>query len=139
MSVDFIDSNVLLYLFAVEEAEKREIAGALVQKAVQEGDAVISFQVVQEVLNGITRLADPPASEQDARAFLTETLVPLWQINPSAQLYEHALRVRDRYRYSFYDSLIVASALRGGCIRLLSENLQHGQRIEQLTIENPFA
>ena len=38
----------------------------------------------------------------------------------------------------FYDSLIVAAALEAGCTRLLSEDLQHGQQIEGLTIENPF-
>jgi predicted nucleic acid-binding protein len=42
------------------------------------------------------------------------------------------------YRYRFYDSLIIAAALASGCIRLLSEDLQDGQRIEGLTIENPF-
>jgi predicted nucleic acid-binding protein len=138
MSGDFIDSNVLLYLFSVDEPKKREIATSVVQQALHEGSGVISFQVVQEVLNGVTRFTDPPVSEQDARLFLTDTLAPLWQVFPSERLYEEALRIRSRYRFSFYDSLIVASALRGGCTRLLSEDLQHGQRVEQLTIANPF-
>ncbi|HWO93334.1 MAG TPA: PIN domain-containing protein [Dehalococcoidia bacterium] len=138
MSGDFIDSNVLLYLFSEQEVEKRDIALALVGEALRGGTAAISFQVVQEVLNGITRLADPPASQQDARTFLAETLVPLWRVNPSAQLYERALEMRDRYRYSFYDSLIIAAALEAGSTRILSEDFQHGQRIEGLTFNNPF-
>ncbi len=53
-------------------------------------------------------------------------------------LYRSALQLQLRWRFSFYDSLIVAAALEAGCKRLLSEDLQHGQRIETLTIENPF-
>ena len=44
-----------------------------------------------------------------------------------------------QHGFSFYDSLIVASALEAGCVRLYSEDMQHGQRVEQLTIVNPFA
>lgn len=52
--------------------------------------------------------------------------------------YARALALQDRHRFSFYDSLIVAAALEAGCRRLLTEDLQHGQRIEGLRIENPF-
>jgi len=45
---------------------------------------------------------------------------------------------RISYRYGFYDSLIIAAALEAGCTRLLTEDMQDGQRIETLTIENPF-
>jgi predicted nucleic acid-binding protein len=65
--------------------------------------------------------------------------MPLWRIMPTRALYERALDVQARYRYGLYDSLIIASALVAGCTRLYSEDLQHGQRIEGLTIENPFA
>ena len=48
------------------------------------------------------------------------------------------LDVAERYRISVYDGLIIAAALRAGCTVLYSEDLQHGQRIEGLTIRNPF-
>lgn len=57
---------------------------------------------------------------------------------PTPALYEAALYLQARYGYSFYDALIVASAGAQGCRRLYSEDLQHGQRIGILTIENPF-
>jgi predicted nucleic acid-binding protein len=65
-------------------------------------------------------------------------LVPLWRIMPSQALYGRALELQARYKFSFFDSLIIAAALAGGCTRLYSEDLQHGQRIEHLVIENPF-
>jgi len=57
---------------------------------------------------------------------------------PSEALYRRALEIKPRYGYSFYDSLIIAAALTAGCRRVYSEDLQHGQRIGQLTIVNPF-
>ena len=58
---------------------------------------------------------------------------------PSPTLYHRALDVKARWQFGFYDSLIVASALQAGCTTLLTEDLQAGQRIEGLTITNPFA
>ena len=75
----------------------------------------------------------------NARRALDDVLLPLWTVSPSADIYHRALDLRDRYRFGFYDSLIIAAALTSGCVRLLSEDLQHGQRIEGLTIHNPFA
>jgi predicted nucleic acid-binding protein len=46
--------------------------------------------------------------------------------------------VKERYRFSFYDSLIIAAALEAGCNTLYSEDLQHNQKVEWLTIINPF-
>ena len=54
------------------------------------------------------------------------------------RLYKRALDIQARYHFGFYDALIIAAALEAGCSRLYSEDLQHGQRIERLTIENPF-
>lgn len=137
MSVDFIDSNVFVYLFDDVDAVKRGVAERVVSVALSSGRAVVSYQVVQEVLNVMTRKLG--ASTDDARRFLGTVLDPLWQIGPSAELYGVALDVRGRYGFSFYDALIVASALAAGCTRLLSEDLQHGQTIGDLTIVDPFA
>ena len=138
MPGDFLDSNVLLYLFEMNDLVKRETARNVLQSAVSGSGATISFQVVQEVLNGITRRSSPPADPEDAHRLLQETLLPLWRVMPSEALYSRAIGVWSRYRYSFYDSLIIAAALAASCTRLLSENLQDGQRIEGLVIENPF-
>jgi len=60
------------------------------------------------------------------------------KVGASTELYHRALGIRARWRYGFYDSLVIAAALATGCTRLLSEDLQHGQRIESLTIVDPF-
>ena len=65
-------------------------------------------------------------------------LMPLWRVMPSQKLYSEAIALQRRLRLSFYDSLIVAAALEAGCKRLLTDDMQDGQRIEGLRIENPF-
>jgi predicted nucleic acid-binding protein len=138
MSADFLDSNVLLYLFDETDERKRSIADSRVRSALTAHDAVISHQVVQEVLNVLTGRMRATVVPEDVREFMARTLFPLWKVSPSRALYERALALRDRYAYSFHDSLILAAALEAGCDRLLSEDLQHGQRIDGLTIEDPF-
>jgi predicted nucleic acid-binding protein len=109
-----------------------------VDSALQTGEGRISFQVVQETLNVITRKFRTPVALSDARELMDGVLTPLWRVNPTRELYERALDIQDRYQYSFYDALIIAAALSAGCTRLYSEDLQDGQRIEGLTIQNPF-
>lgn len=132
----FIDSNVLVYLFDKSAPAKRGRAESLVEDAMSVGSACISHQVVQECLNvAIRKFA---ASPEQANQFLSDVLLPLWKINPTSALFAEALGLRARFRFGFYDSLIVAAALQANCTTLYSEDLQHNQRIEQLTIVNPF-
>jgi predicted nucleic acid-binding protein len=138
MSVDFVDSNIFIYLLDETNPRKRDTARQLVRTALEEGSACISHQVIQETLQVMTGKLKVPVTFEDARRFLEETLVPLWSVMPSAKLYQRSLEVQQRYRYGFYDSLIIAAALEGGCRRLLSEDFQHGQQIEGLRIEDPF-
>jgi predicted nucleic acid-binding protein len=138
MSGDFIDSNVFVYLFDETDERKRGIADGIVESALQAHSASISFQVVQETLNVVTRKLPTPMTAEDAGRFLEQVLAPLWRDSPSLALYRRALDLQAGYRYSFYESLIVAAALDAGCSRLYSEDLHDGQRMEGLTIENPF-
>lgn len=138
MSADFLDSNVFVYLFDETDARKCELARQVVSSALGDGNGVISFQVVQETLHVITRKLKVAVKPEDALVFLREALQPMWRVQPSAGLYARALGLQGKVALSFYDSLIVAAALEAGCKRLLSEDLQHGQRIEGLRVENPF-
>ena len=138
MSGEFIDSNIFVYLFDETDDRKREAAERIVDSALQTHNASISFQVVQETLNVLTRNLPTPMSVEGAKDFLRQVLVPLWRVSPSPALYDRALDLQSRYRYGFYDSLIIAAALDAGCTQLFSEDLQEGQRIEGLTIRNPF-
>ena len=137
MSGEFIDSSVFVYLFDETDDRRREAAERIVDSALQNHDASISFQVVQETLNVLTRTLPTPMTAEGAKNLLRQVLVPLWRVSPSQALFDRALDLQTRYRYGFYDLLIIAAALDAGCTLLYSEDLQDGQRIEGLTIRNP--
>lgn len=139
MSVDsFIDTNVFIYPLERLDERKADTAERLIESGIITGNACISFQVVQECLNTAIRKAEIPLTVDEMNLYLNSVLRPLYRVQPSLRLYQSALEVKNRYRFSFYDSLIIAAALEAGCKTLYSEDLQHGQQIEGLTIENPF-
>ena len=131
MSADaFLDTNVIVYLLSADAA-KADRAEALLADG-----GVVSVQVLNEFAATARRKARLAFTEiRDVLGVVRSTcaVVPL-------DLETHALGldVAERYRISVYDGLIIAAALRAGCTVLYSEDLQHGQRIEGLTIRNPF-
>ena len=134
----FLDTNVFVYSFSREDAGKQSRSAELIDRALAAGEGVISWQVVQEFLDVATHKFTHPLSRPEAMDYLTLVLDPLCQVYPSIELYGAALEVADHWKYGFYDSLIVAAALEAKCTTLVTEDLQHGQAIRELTIRNPF-
>jgi predicted nucleic acid-binding protein len=137
-AVEFFDTNIFIYLFDDTDPDKQATAERLITLAISENKGCISFQVVQETLHILTRKFARTVPPEVAIEILQHSLLPLWQVQPSVALYTRAINLQDRYQYSFYDSLIIAAALEAGCTRLYSEDMQHGQTIEGLTLFNPF-
>jgi len=139
MSVDcFIDTNVFIYSLERLDERKADKADRLIETGIATGNAYISFQVVQECLNTAIRKAEIPLTTDEMKMYLNSVLTPLYRVQPSRKLYQAALDIQGHFRFSFYDSLIIAAALEVNCKILFSEDMQHGQNIEGLTIENPF-
>ena len=137
MSVEhFLDSNILVYMLDDTNDLKRRRAEQLVQSSIEAGTGCISYQVVQETLNVATQKLG--FSAEDARVLLGSVLESLWTVQPSIELFDQGLELRAKYGFSFYDSMIVAAAVQSGCARLYSEDLQHGQRIQSLSVQDPF-
>jgi predicted nucleic acid-binding protein len=133
----FLDTNIFVYSFESPEQEKRIISEKLIKKAIG-GDGCISFQVVQEFLNVATRKFAIPLKPEDSKLYIQKVLYPIIEVFPSKELYFSGLEIQQRWKYSFYDSLILAAALVAKCNILYSEDLQHNQRVEGLTIINPY-
>ena len=135
---DFFDTNVFVYMVDDADPAKQAKAQGLVAAALAADSACVSYQVVQETLYVLTRKFAKRVPAEVAKEIMRQSLLPFWRVMPSAALYTRALDLQSRFGFSFYDSLIVAAALEAGCTRLLTEDLQDGQQIEGLTIENPF-
>jgi predicted nucleic acid-binding protein len=133
----FLDTNILVYSFDKKEATKQERSRCLIREALQ-GRGNISWQVVQEFSNVALKGFVSPFDLVTLREYLDTVLLPLCSLFPDRDLYREAIGVQGETRFSWYDSLIVASALRLGCKTLFTEDLQHGQNIRGLTITDPF-
>lgn len=142
MSVEiFIDTNVFIYNIDDTDQRKNHIASSIIRGALSATGGsrfCISHQVIQECLSAALRKATIPMDHATARDYLRTVLIPLWRVYPSAAFYQRGLDLQQRYRFSFYDSLIIAAAQEAGCNTLYSEDLQHAQVIGGLRIENPF-
>lgn len=128
----FFDTNVLLYLLSKDEA-KADRAEHIIAAG-----GVISVQVLNEFAAVASRKLGLAWSE------IKEILSPvrsLCQVEPlSVDAHDRAVEIAERYGFSFFDAMIVASALGAQCEILYSEDLQHHQIIaNRLRIRNPFA
>ena len=130
----FIDSNVVIYAYCNNSADKQQKAKELFG----EKGVTISTQVLQETANTLHRKFK--ADFHTIRLLLEECVgnVSSLHVNTRETIFQ-ACNIADKYQYSFYDSLIIASALGAGCQILYSEDMQHNQLIEgKLKIINPF-
>lgn len=129
----FLDSNILVYAYSDSEPEKRIIA----RKLVSENQTFISTQVLQELVNVLTK---------KFKISYAVAITAVQEYSKNSNLYINtettiikACTIASRYGFSFYDSLIIASAIESNCSILYSEDLQDGQMIEgKVTIINPF-
>lgn len=129
----FLDSNIVIYCYTSTEPEKRAIALDLA-----EGDEVyISTQVLQETANTLRKKFEKPWEE--IGRVLDEISQNFEVYENSSATIKNAVRIAERYGFSLYDSLILASALQVGCHTVFSEDMQDGQLIDgTLTIRSPF-
>jgi predicted nucleic acid-binding protein len=131
MPGSFLDSNVLLHLASVD-AEKADKAEAALR-----GGGAISVQVLNEVANVARRKMG--MSWDEAHAFLDALRGLLAVHSVTVETHETGLALAERYGFSVFDAMIVASALLAGCDTLLSEEMQGGMTpVEGLNIVNPF-
>lgn len=134
----FFDTNVLVYLFDGDAPDKRALARSLLQREADAGRATLSTQVLQEFFVTVTRkLAVPVGYEQAERAVRSLTELSVVQIDAGLVLV--GIELTRRLQISLWDALIVGAALQSGSTVLYTEDLQHGQRIDGLTVANPFA
>jgi predicted nucleic acid-binding protein len=134
----FIDTNLFVYTFDAQAPARAKKAAQLIRRAADTGEGIISFQVVQEFFSVAFRRFPQPMSIADAEQYLITVLRPLLAVHSSPAIYFEALRILEKHRLSWYDSLILAAAVEGQCDKLYSEDFQHGRKIEGLRIENPF-
>ena len=132
----FFDTNILIYADDADAGAKRERAQQVIEAALNNGNGVLSTQVLQEYFVVATRKLGMSAeiAQQKVEILATMTVIVV-----DVEHVVEAIKLHRLYGFSFWDCLVLRCAKAAGCPRLLSEDMQHGRAIEGVTIENPFA
>jgi len=127
-----LDTNIIIYCYSKDELDKHKIALSLLEHQ----NIILSRQVLNEICNVLIRKFGK--SPKDVRNVINElSKIPVLELTENTTT--KALDVIDKYHFSFWDSMLVASALENKCSILYSEDFQHGQIIDdKLRIINPF-
>ena len=133
----FVDSNIWIYLFTSNEVGKNTIArNFIAENTLNNNILVISYQVLNEVA-AVLKIKKK-FSEVKIK-FIIETMMNLCVIQDfTRNILLKASALRGEHTFSYWDSLIVATALEAHCKKLSSEDMQHGQAISDLVIQNIF-
>lgn len=133
----FVDTNILLYAHDRSAGEKQIKAGKLLAQLWENQNGVASPQVLQEFLVNAVRKLQSPLSLAQTRDIVRT--YGLWVTRDTkVEDILRATEIMELTAFSFWDSLIIASAEACGCAVLYSEDMQHGQQVAGLTICNPF-
>jgi len=136
-NLQFVDTNVLIYAHDLSAAAKHIRARDLLQELWESGDGCLSIQVLQEFYVNVTRKVAKPLTPEIAAQIVADLSV--WRVHrPGVQDVLDAVRLQGRYRISFWDAMIVSSAIQLGCQTLWSEDLNPGQVYQGVTVRSPF-
>lgn len=132
----FVDSNLWLYAFVLRPGDEAKHARAL-ELVEAPSRYTISTQVISEV--SVNLLKKAGLGEARLLPIIEDFYRRCRVVQTDLQCHRTASRLRGAHGFSFWDSLIAAAALEAGCSLLYSEDMQHGQVIDQrLTIRNPL-
>ncbi len=133
----FVDTNILIYAYDLDAGRKREIARAAMKDLWDQQTGVISNQVLQEFYINITQKIPKPLAKSEARGIIENYRHWHVELNGPDTILS-ASEIEERYQLSFWDSLIVAAASNANAKKILTEDLNHGQVLAGILIENPF-
>lgn len=135
---DFIDTNILVYAYDNHFPDKQQRAREILIRAVKNGSGVLSTQVLGEFFTVVTKKIKVPLSVKNARDIIKYMgSMPVQEID--LLIVNRAIDTLEKYKISYWDSLIIAAAERAGCNHILSEDLNAGQKYYEMEIINPFS
>ena len=133
----FIDTNVIVYAYDISAGEKHSKAVEIIKGLWDTGSGITSTQVLQEFFVNVTRKITKPLDAATAKEIVKDLLK--WKtVIVDGEIIMDAIDIHSAYKYSFWDSVIIASAVGGGAGTLFSEDLSDKQTIKGIVIRNPF-
>ena len=133
-----VDTNILVYAYDADAGEKRFKARDVIDGLWDEGTGVLATQVLAEFFITITRKVKQPLSVADAKQIIEDYRSAWLVFATTSDTVLLAINGVERHQLSFWDAMIWASAVINGVPRIYSEDMQHGQSIEGVRVENPL-
>lgn len=134
----FVDTNLLVYARDPQrQPAKHQKARAWLERLWRERSGRLSTQVLNEYYSVVTQKLTPSLTTEDAQAEI-RTFFAWRPRSIDTTTIERAWHVQARYRFNWWDALIVAAAQLGRCDYLLTEDLQAGQNLDGLIVIDPF-
>ena len=134
---EFIDTNILIYAHDVSAGVKHTTAKELVQRIWDTGNGCLSVQVLQKFFVTITRKVANPIPVDAAAEMIRD--LRYWHIcSPTVEDVLGAIALQQRYQISFWDAMIIQTALCMDCQVLWSEDLANDQIYGSVRVKNPF-
>jgi predicted nucleic acid-binding protein len=133
----FIDTNIMIYAYDVTAGKKHEVAGRILADLWDSGHGVISTQVLQEFFVNVVQKIPKPMEISQAKEIIGDFLKWHVVVNNGDSILD-AIDICVKYGYSFWDSMIIEAAVKGGAAVLISEDLQDGRIVSGVVIRNPF-
>jgi len=137
-SLQFVDTDVLIYAHDVSASDKHIRWRELIEELWEAGLGCLSQQVLQESYDNVTVTVAKPLSSPGAAQIVSD--LSAWQVHrPGVEEVLDAIRLQTKYRLSFWDAMIVVSAVQLGCATLWSEDFSAGQVYDGVTVATPFS
>lgn len=133
----FLDTNLLVYAYDSHDLRKQSIAQDWIKESIRTGKGAISAQVLSEFYVVVTQRIRNPILPEDAQKCI-QLFGGLEVVEIDRLLVYQAIDLHRQHRISYWDALIVAAAERAGCSKVLSEDLNEGQRYNSIEMQNPF-
>ncbi len=134
----FVDTNIILYAYDCSDPVKHQKAAALLRGLWDSGLGCISIQVLQELYVNLTRKVPHPLHPDQARQIISD--LGRWRHHvPGLDSLIKAVDIQQRYQISFWDAMIIGSALKLRCSVLWTEDLSHGQDYDGVKALNPLS
>jgi predicted nucleic acid-binding protein len=133
----FLDTNIIVYAHDRSSGDKHDAAREIMEYLWESRRGVISVQILQEFYVCVTQKIAQPLLIKKAREICE--YLSTWDVVDNVKYITlKAIDLQEKYRFSFWDSLVVQAAIQGGASVLLSEDLPDDQLVEGVRIVNPF-
>jgi predicted nucleic acid-binding protein len=132
----FVDTNIFVYAYVANNEIKHNLSSVLLKSDLMGKNVYISTQVIGEFYTALTKLKQ---THKQIISYIADFIHSVNITGVSLENVEYCLLLKERYGYSYWDSLILSSAINNGCSVIYSEDMQDGQNIEnRLLIQNPL-